>query len=162
MPNEGKGWECWNAPLMMPVFPIYLSNSQDGRVILHPLPQTEKMPAQKCLCSSFLVVFLPSHHLSLLIAFHFSISHLSLCAALLLAHLHNIYIHTYIQNGIWICIADSPGYCQWWAAMHNAALSVAHLHLVRLSIACTCMDLHTLFPKKSTHNLSFDHCVSPT
>lgn len=80
------------------------------------------------------------------------------------------YIHTYIflfghyENGIWICIVDSPGYCQWWAAMHNAALSVAHLHLLRhtLYLACTRIDLHTLSPKKSTHNLSFDHCVSPT
>lgn len=171
MPNEEKGcMGMLKRSINDARFP-YLSNSQDGRVILHPLPRTEKIPAQKCLCSSFHVVF-PSFSPSLPVnRLPFS----SFSASTLHGWLLHIcttytYIYTYIflfsryENAIWICIVDSLGYCQWWAAMHNAALSVAHLHLLRHthSLAHTRIDLHTLSPKKSAHNLSSDHSVSPT
>lgn len=68
------------------------------------------------------------------------------------------YIYTYIflfsryENAVWICIADSLGYCQWWAAMHNAALSVAHLHLLRHTLS----RMHT---HRSSHPVPKEICT---
>lgn len=156
--RERAAWECWNAPLMMPIFPIYLSNSQDGRVILHPLPPTEKIPAQKCLCSSFHVVF-PSFSPSLPVNRlpFFSFLTPPLCVVLLASHICTTYTYIYFlfnryENAIWICIADILGNCQWWAAMHNAALSVAHLHLLRHTLS----RMHT---HRSSHPVPKDICT---
>lgn len=154
---------------MMPVFPIYLSNSQDGRVILHPLPRTEKIPAQKCLCSSFLVVF-PSFSPSLPVnRLPFSSFSASL---LILAHLHNTYIHIYIN----FLFSRSKNAFEYVLRTAQAIANGEPLCIMQLSqsLICICLDTHThtlsrMHTHRSSHPVpkeiytqSLSHSVSPT